>query len=103
MPARKRKVTYPAPRNSRPPAPQVGAGPVYPRTSVEIDTTAAAGRPGLSIGSRVRITGTGLYVGEAAVIERFAGNVIPAALVRTESGRTRQVRTIDLEPIPPEA
>jgi hypothetical protein len=25
--------------------------------------------------------------------------VIPAALVRTEAGRTRQVRTIDLEPV----
>jgi hypothetical protein len=100
MPARKRKVTYPVARTSK--RPSDAPAPVYPRTSIAIDTTAAAGRPGLSIGSRVRITGTGLYVGEAAVIERFAGNVIPAALVRTDDGRTRQVRTIDLEPIPPE-
>lgn len=100
MPPRKRKVTYPAPRNQKqaPPA----DGPVYPRTSVAIDTTAAAGRAGLAVGAKVRITGSGLYVGETAVIERLTGNVIPAALVRTEAGRTRQVRTIDLEPLPPE-
>ncbi len=73
-----------------------------PRTSTAIDATAGAGRSGLVVGGRVRIVGTGLYAGEAAVIDRFAGNVIPAALVRTESGRSRQVRTIDLEPIPPE-
>ena len=41
----------------------------------------------------------GLYAGEAAVIEKLTSGVIPAALVRTEAGRTRQVRTIDLEPI----
>jgi hypothetical protein len=70
-----------------------------PRTTVSIDSTAAAGRRDLQVGDRVRIIGTGLYAGETAVIERFAGNVIPAALVRTESGRTRQVRTIDLEPV----
>jgi hypothetical protein len=40
-----------------------------------------------------------LYAGEAAVIEKLTAGVIPAALVRTEAGRTRQVRTIDLEPI----
>jgi hypothetical protein len=47
----------------------------------------------------VRITGAGLYSGEAAVIERLASGVIPAAMVRTEAGKTRQVRTIDLEPL----
>jgi hypothetical protein len=34
------------------------------------------------------------------VIEKLSGGVIPTALVRTEAGRTRQARTIDLEPIP---
>ncbi len=34
------------------------------------------------------------------MIEKLPGGVIPTALVRTEAGRTRQVRTIDLEPIP---
>jgi hypothetical protein len=53
----------------------------------------------LSVGDRVRIAGGGLYAGEAAVIEKLTSGVIPAALVRTEAGRTRQVRTIDLEPI----
>jgi hypothetical protein len=48
----------------------------------------------------VRIVGTGLYSGEAAVIETLVRGVIPAAQVRTEAGRTRRVRTIDLEPIP---
>jgi hypothetical protein len=47
----------------------------------------------------VRIAGTGLYAGEIAVIQRFAGSAIPAAVVTTESGSSRQVRTIDLEPI----
>jgi hypothetical protein len=99
VPPRKRKVTYPVARTSKQrPAPE--EAPVRPRTSIAIDTTAMAGRPGLTIGARVLITGGGLYSGEIAVIERFAG-VIPAAFVRTESGRTRQVRTIDLEPLPP--
>jgi hypothetical protein len=102
VPARKRKVTYPVPRTAKKPAPIVGVGsePAHVRTSVvAIDVTAGGGRTGLALGDRVRIIGTGLYAGEAAVIERFAGGVVPAALVRTESGRTRQVRTIDLEPI----
>jgi hypothetical protein len=64
-----------------------------------IDLTAGSGRAGLAIGDRVRISGSGLYAGEAAVIEKLTSGVIPAALVRTEAGRTRQVRTIDLEPI----
>ena len=65
-----------------------------------IDLTAGSGRAGLAVGDRVRIAGGGLYSGEAAVIERLVAGVIPAALVRTEAGRSRQVRTIDLEPIP---
>ncbi len=101
MPPRKRKVTYPVPRNTKQAAP--ADGPVYPRTSVAIDTTAAAGRAGLTVGTRVRIAGTGLYVGETAIVERLTGNVIPSALVRTADGRARQVRTIDLEPLPPES
>jgi hypothetical protein len=64
-----------------------------------IDLNASSGRAGLSVGDRVRIAGGGLYAGEAAVIEKLTSGVIPAALVRTEAGRTRQVRTIDLEPI----
>jgi hypothetical protein len=66
-----------------------------------IDVTAGKGRAGLTVGGRVRITGTGLYAGETAVIERLANGVIPSAVVRTEAGKTRQVRTIDLEPVGP--
>lgn len=67
-----------------------------------IDTKAVVGRA-IAVGSRVRILGTGLYAGEVATVERLAGGVIPAAVVRTEAGRTRQVRTIDLEPVAPSA
>ena len=101
MPPRKRKVSYPPPRSSKgaPPPP----APIVPRTTIAIDSTATTGRSGLIIGGRVRINGTGLYAGEAATIEQFAGSAIPAAVVRTDAGHTRQVRTIDLEPIAPDA
>jgi hypothetical protein len=65
-----------------------------------IDLTAGAGRAGVKVGDRVRIVGAGLYSGEIAVVESQPNGVIPSALVRTEAGRTRRVRTIDLEPIP---
>ena len=101
---RKRKVTYPTPRNKKPPPPSDTPEPTYVRpTVVAIDMRAAAGRGDLSIGDRVRIIGSGLYNGEAAVVESLPGGVIPSALVRTEAGRTRRVRTIDLERIAAEA
>lgn len=101
MPARKRKVTYPVARTAtRRATPSGVAGGAVERPSlVTIDLTAGGGRKGLTVGDRVRIAGTGLYAGEAATIERFTGAVIPSAVVRTTAGRTRQVRTIDLEPI----
>jgi hypothetical protein len=100
---RKRKVVYPpaktATRRQTPPG-LVGGEPIRVRESlVSIDTNALNGRAGLKIGDRVRIGGTGLYAGEAAVVERLATSAIPSAFVRTESGRTRQVRQVDLEPI----
>jgi hypothetical protein len=102
VPARKRKVTYPPARTANQRPSRYGAGPEAPAvrpTVAAINLNAAAGQKNLSVGDRVRIIGGGLYSGEAAVIERFAGGVIPAAFVRTEAGNTRQVRTIDLEPI----
>lgn len=102
MPARKRKVNYPPARTATRPAPAAGASPEpkYLRpTVVEIDPTAALGRTGIGLGVRVRIIGSGLYSGELAVVEGVVGGVIPAVLVRTEAGRTRRVRTIDLEPV----
>jgi hypothetical protein len=70
-----------------------------------INLSASTGRSGLKVGDRVRINGTGLYSGELATIEKLASGAIPSAVVRTEAGRTRQVRTIDLEPVsgPPAA
>lgn len=98
MPARKRKVNYPPPRTATRPAPSDGlAGAPTPRpTVVTIDLTAAAGRSDVKVGDRVRLAGAGLYSGEIAVVEKLIGGVIPSAFVRTEAGRTRQVRAVDL-------
>jgi hypothetical protein len=99
--ARKRKVVYPPPKTSTVrPAP----GAIDPRNppgrSVSINLAAAAGQPQVAVGVRVRIT-TGLYAGEIARVEAVGGGVIPSALVRTEAGRTRRARTIDLEIVRP--
>ena len=104
---RKRKVIYPpaktATRRQTPPG-LVGGEPIRVRESlVSIDTNALNGRAGLKVGDKVRIGGSGLYAGESAVVERLATSAIPSAFVRTESGRTRQVRQVDLEPIRAEA
>ena len=98
---RKRKVTYPPAKTANRPAPATGLPdtPYVRPTVATIDLDAGKGRAGLSVGSRVRIAGTGLYAGETAVIERLVTGVIPAAVVRTEAGKTRQVRTIDLHPV----
>jgi hypothetical protein len=102
VPPRKKKVNYSnAGSGKKKPvaANPLGDVPYVPSTVVAIDLNAGAGREGLQLGDRVRIAGGGLYSGEEAVIEKFVGTAIPAALVRTEAGRTRQVRTIDLEPV----
>ena len=64
-----------------------------------INLEAMTGRAGITQGSRVRIA-SGLYAGEFAIVESVVGGVIPAALVRTESGSSRRARTIDLVPAP---
>jgi len=96
---KKRRQTYPPPRSSKGPPP-VYTPQVTPPTVAAINRQASTGRAGIEVGMRVIIQGTGLYVGETAVVESIAGGVIPAANVRTESGRTRRVRTIDLVPAP---
>lgn len=115
MPPRKRRTVYPPPRNAvRPPRPGEPGGPGGPPlgepyvrpTVASINLSATSGRAGLKVGDRVRINGTGLYSGELATIEKLASGAIPSAVVRTDAGRTRQVRTIDLEPVtapPPSA
>jgi hypothetical protein len=96
---RKRKVTYPVARTSRRPAPSDGEAPVQRPSVAAINLSAGVGRAGLTVGSRVLITGPGLYTGETAVVESEPSGVIPSAIVRTAAGRTRRVRTIDLQPI----
>jgi hypothetical protein len=96
--ARKRKTFYPPPKTATKAAPP--ANPGFTSTGITaINVNARQGRAGLVVGDRVRINGSGLYAGETAVIERFAGSAVPVAVVRTEAGRTRQVRTVDLEPV----
>ena len=100
----RRKVTYPPAKTANRPAPPSGLpddAPYVRPTVAIIDLNASKGRAGFSVGAKVRITGTGLYSGETAVIERMSNGVIPSAVVRTEAGKTRQVRTIDLEPVGP--
>ena len=93
---KRKKVFYPTRQNNKR---QSAAGPdqVIERPNLAtINLEAGAGRPGFKVGDKVRIEGSGMYAGENAVIERLSAGVIPSALVRTESGATRQVRTIDL-------
>jgi len=96
---RKRKQFFPPKvSNRREPAPGSDASLERPNLAT-INMDAGAGREGFAVGDRVRIQGTGLYSGETAVIERLSTGAIPSALVRTTSGGTRQVRTIDLVPL----
>jgi hypothetical protein len=99
---KKRKVNYPKPRTAN--APIRGAGmhgePGRGRATVAtVNLAALAGRSDLAIGDRVRIGGDGLYAGEVATVGSLVGGLIPAATVRTDAGRTRRVRAIDLERI----
>ncbi len=96
---RRRKVFYPPAKTSAPPPPPGAFDPRNPPgRTVSIDLNAMRGRQDIVIGKRVRIM-SGLYAGEIAIVESMAGGVIPAAVVRTEAGRSRRARTIDLEPV----
>lgn len=96
---RRRKVTYPPPKTA------TSGGSSSPgadaralanaNRAVTINLEAMVGRPSIVQGARVQI-GSGLYAGEIATVESVVGGVIPAAVVRTEAGRTRRVRTVDL-------
>src|SRR3989442_14626927 len=97
VPARKRKTTYPPPRNAapRPPRPGEPGGPGSPGvdapyqrpTVASINLSAGAGRAGLKVGDRVRITSTGLYSGEIATIDKLTAGGIPSAVGRAGGGR----------------
>ncbi len=102
--ARRKRVTYPKPKTASAGAAAAAsaadarAAAAASRT-VSINLQAMAGRSEVEQGSRVQIT-SGLYSGEIAVVESIVGGVIPSVVVRTEAGRTRRVRTVDLVPMP---
>ncbi|MCI0345988.1 MAG: hypothetical protein L0221_11185 [Chloroflexi bacterium] len=99
---RRRKQVYPPAKTATKGQPAV-PGAFDPRNppgrTVTINLAAGAGRA-IRVGDRVRIQ-SGLFAGEAAVVESEASGVISSVMVRTEAGRTRRARTIDLEPIRP--
>jgi hypothetical protein len=102
---RKRKVTYPVARTAtrQPKTAGLPGDPGYVRSTVaNINLAALDVRDDLVVGNRVRIGGGGLYAGELAVIESIVGGIIPAAMVRTDAGKTRRVRAVDLEHVAPE-
>jgi hypothetical protein len=99
---RKRKVVYPPPKTATKGASTAAAAAdaraaAAASRTVSINLGAMTGRAEITKGSRARIA-SGLYAGEIAIVESVVGGVIPAAVVRTEAGRTRRVRTIDLVP-----
>jgi len=99
----KKKVYYPSKSQTK----RGPAGPSEPEPErpnlARINLSAAAGQAGLSVGDRVRINASGTHSGEIATIERLISGVIPSALVRTDGGGSRQVRTIDLAAVPKES
>lgn len=102
----RRKVTYPPPKTATSGGSSSGPSPADLRAAAaaarvaQINLQALTGRADIRQGMRVQIAG-GLYGGEFAIVESVVGGVIPAAVVRTEAGRARRVRTTDLTPAPP--
>ena len=97
---RKRKVNYPVARTAtrQPRTAGLPGDPGYVRSTVAtINLAALEVRDDLKVGGRVRIGGDGLYAGQFAVIESILNGLIPAAMVRTDAGKTRRVRAVDLE------
>ena len=96
------KVTYPPAKTDNRPAHPSGLpddAPYVRPTVATIDLNAASKVPDFPSGHASGSPGRVFYSGETAVVERLSNGVIPSAVVRTEAGKTRQVRTIDLEPI----
>ena len=96
---RRKKVFTPKPPPSA--ASEERAAIAAART-VSINLGAMSGKTDVRQGGRVRIL-TGLYAGELATVESLVSGVIPAAVVRTDGGRTRRVRAVDLQAAGPEA
>lgn len=95
MTKRKKQFFPPKQNNRRAPEPGSDASPERPNLAT-INLDAGTGKSGFAVGDSVRIQGNGTYSGEIATIERLIAGVIPSAAVRTASGGTRHVRTIDL-------
>ena len=98
---KRKKVFYPKARPGAPappgaPGADARAAAAAART-VSIDLNALGAGAGVRQGDRVQIK-SGLYAGELATVESVVGGVIPAAVIRTDAGRTRRVRAIDLVP-----
>jgi hypothetical protein len=101
---RRRKVTYPPPKTATSGGSGASTGADARAAAAasrvaNINLQAMTGRAGIVQGTRVQIT-SGLYAGEFAIVESVVGGVIPAAVVRTEAGKTRRARTVDLIPTP---
>jgi len=95
---KRKKQFFPPKVNKKAPAP-AGSEEAYERPNLAtINLQAGAGKTGFAVGDRVTIEGGGTYSGEVATIEKLNSGVIPSAVVRTASGNTRHVRTIDLSP-----
>ena len=101
----RRKRVFPPSRSAVPGVASAGAdarAAAAAARTVSINLDAMTGQSKVVQGGRVQIV-SGLYAGEIAVVESVVGGVIPAAMVRTEAGRTRRVRAVDLIPAPVKA
>lgn len=96
----KRKQSHPQHKTAPRPARSAGAGggdPFMRPTVAKIDLAALEARTDISVGDRVTIAGGGLYAGEQATVEAVQRGAIPAMVVRTDEGKTRRVRGVDLQ------
>lgn len=96
-PARRQQSSYKPTRLV--PAPDPLAEPYQRPTVATINTTARFGRDDIAVGDRVLINSKGLFAGQEARVIAFAEAAVPTARVRVDSGGSRLVRTIDLEPL----
>ena len=95
----KRKQSYPPPKTAtrQPRAPFGSDTPMVRPTVAKIDLAALEARTDISVGDRVVIAGAGLYSGEQATVEAISQGAIPAMVVRTDEGKSRRVRGVDLQ------
>jgi hypothetical protein len=97
--ARRKKPFIP---KSRPGAPAPPGAPgadaraaAAAERTVSINLDAMRAGAGIEKGDRIQIR-SGMYAGEFGTVESVVGGVIPAAVIRTDDGRSRRVRAVDL-------